>query len=80
MRTHTRPRRDDPLTLEEACARLEAAAADAPTIRVDGKFVFAEQGVCRICGCTGEQACPGGCVWAEPNLCSRCARTKKRTR
>lgn len=32
-------------------------------------------GVCIGCGCTDEQACEGGCVWATPaaNLCSRCA-------
>lgn len=27
---------------------------------------------CRVCGCTDDKACPGGCVWAEPDLCSRC--------
>jgi hypothetical protein len=27
---------------------------------------------CRKCGCTNRQACPGGCVWATPDLCSRC--------
>lgn len=34
-------------------------------------------GECRLCGCTDEAACPGGCVWATPaaDLCSRCART-----
>lgn len=34
-------------------------------------------GECRSCGCTDEEACPGGCVWATPaaDLCSRCART-----
>lgn len=30
-------------------------------------------GTCRICGCTDERACPGGCEWVEPDLCSRCA-------
>lgn len=30
-------------------------------------------GVCRECGCTDERACPGGCEWVEPDLCSRCA-------
>jgi len=29
---------------------------------------------CRICGCTEGQDCPGGCVWAAPDLCSRCVR------
>jgi hypothetical protein len=27
---------------------------------------------CRVCGCTDLQACPGGCIWAAPGLCSRC--------
>lgn len=32
-------------------------------------------GVCRVCGCTDDHACPGGCSWAddEHTLCSRCA-------
>jgi hypothetical protein len=77
MRTARGPRTDMPLSLEDVCARLEAAAAAAPTIRTDGKFVFSAQGVCRVCGCTDERACPGGCVWAEPNLCSRCARHRR---
>lgn len=28
---------------------------------------------CRICACTYERACPGGCGWAEANLCTVCA-------
>lgn len=28
---------------------------------------------CRVCGCTTEQACAGGCIWIEEDLCSRCA-------
>jgi hypothetical protein len=28
---------------------------------------------CRICGCTDTRACPGGCFWVEPDLCSSCA-------
>ena len=27
---------------------------------------------CRICGCTDDRACPGGCSWAAPGLCSSC--------
>ena len=27
---------------------------------------------CRVCGCTEHEACPGGCTWAEPGLCSEC--------
>lgn len=28
---------------------------------------------CRICGCTNDNACPEGCHWIEPDLCSSCA-------
>lgn len=29
---------------------------------------------CAACGCCLHRACPGGCVWATPTLCSRCVR------
>lgn len=28
---------------------------------------------CRVCSCTDLQACPGGCSWVGPDLCSSCA-------
>ena len=28
---------------------------------------------CRICGCTDEHGCVGGCYWIEEDLCSKCA-------
>jgi hypothetical protein len=33
-----------------------------------------EGGRCRLCGCTDEYACPGGCSWAnqQQTLCSAC--------
>jgi len=33
-----------------------------------------EEGVtaCRVCGCTDDAACFGGCYWVEPDLCSAC--------
>lgn len=27
---------------------------------------------CRVCCCTDFRACPGGCWWVEPDLCSSC--------
>ena len=30
-------------------------------------------GTCRICGCTDDCGCPGGCEWVEEDLCSRCS-------
>jgi hypothetical protein len=61
------------MDLDEVIERLEQAAAEAPTIRADGKIVWSDEGVCRSCGCSRERGCPEGCIWAEPNLCSRCA-------
>lgn len=28
---------------------------------------------CRICGCTQNRACVGGCAWVEADLCSSCS-------
>jgi len=28
--------------------------------------------ICRVCGCTEEVACEGGCWWIERDLCSNC--------
>jgi hypothetical protein len=28
--------------------------------------------VCRVCRCSEEDACDGGCGWAEPDLCTAC--------
>ncbi len=61
------------MDIDEVTERLERAIAEAPTIRADGTFIYTPDAVCRVCGCSNEQCCPGGCVWAEPNLCSRCA-------
>jgi hypothetical protein len=30
--------------------------------------------ICRGCGCDDDHACPGGCWWSKPGLCSTCAR------
>lgn len=27
---------------------------------------------CRICGCTDDHACAGGCFWVSEDLCSAC--------
>ena len=28
--------------------------------------------VCRECGCSDDDACPEGCAWVGPGLCSSC--------
>ena len=27
---------------------------------------------CRVCGCTDNRACPGGCHWVAEDFCSQC--------
>jgi len=27
---------------------------------------------CRVCGCTDDRACKGGCYWVAVDLCSKC--------
>lgn len=49
----------EPASPEEA---LELMRQTLPTMRK-----------CRVCGCDDFHACPGGCSWAEPDLCSTCA-------
>jgi hypothetical protein len=33
---------------------------------------------CRCCGCDDLHACPEGCSWVEPDLCSTCADLRDR--
>lgn len=35
-------------------------------------YVRAGAGVCRVCGCTDDDACDPPCEWVEPDLCSTC--------
>lgn len=38
----------------------------------------ASEPVCRVCGCTQNNACPpDGCHWVEKDLCSACAERQK---
>ena len=32
---------------------------------------------CRVCGCTEDHSCPGGCSWVAPDLCSACEEKMK---
>lgn len=37
------------------------------------RFAAALPKACRVCGCTTERSCEGGCNWIAPGLCSSCA-------
>lgn len=34
--------------------------------------IIEDEAVCRVCGCTCNNACAGGCYWVEEDLCSQC--------
>lgn len=39
---------------------------------------FLHEGMrCKVCGCSWQDPCPGGCEWAEPNLCTACVKKPK---
>jgi hypothetical protein len=41
-------------------------------------YAFPKSGRCRVCGCTDDRACEGGCFWVDKDdtLCSTCAGTR----
>jgi hypothetical protein len=41
---------------------------------IDGAPVLTARLVCEGCGCTDDNACPGGCYWVsrDPPVCSAC--------
>lgn len=54
-----------------ALAIRSAPAASSVTGAIWADAVWPEQ-FCRVCGCTEDAACDGGCSWVEPDLCSAC--------
>jgi hypothetical protein len=34
---------------------------------------LSEEPPCRECGCSDSLACPQGCAWTQPDLCTACA-------
>ena len=48
-----------------------ASLAALETLRAFDEACGAD--ACGICGCTDGFACPEGCHWAAPGLCSHCA-------
>ena len=45
-----------------------------------GAFATAPERACRVCGCTEDNACEGGCWWVEDDLCSACVVDDKQAR
>lgn len=57
-------------------AAVEAEKKQAKKGGRTWKELEVQVGTCRVCGCTEDAACPGGCSWADKTktLCSRCAK------
>lgn len=57
-----------------ALAKLEPRARERIFAMLEERMAEEDESdpACRVCGCTEERACPGGCWWVEPDLCSEC--------
>ena len=60
----------DVLSIYEALLLLKWVYRDDPVGETEGPDTVRR---CRVCGCTDDQACEGGCYWVEDDLCSSCA-------
>lgn len=58
-------------------SRNVSESVDKVSIAVTGNRPRKREGFCRVCGCSQLDACPAGCGWAEPNLCTVCAKVVK---
>jgi len=61
------------LSIYAMLERLGYPVSDEERAYIDGTHeLFLEARRCRVCGCTDANACPGGCSWVAPDLCSAC--------
>lgn len=60
--------------------RTSAAAREGNRSRSQTREIRYIPEKCRVCGCTQTNACNPPCSWAEPALCSTCARTARAIR
>lgn len=58
----------------EHCGQAVDTSDDDDEEGTNPEPLFDEQ-KCRVCGCTQDHACEGGCYWVEEDLCSKCAET-----
>lgn len=56
----------------EVKAAKKKKGAKKKSKTVAARMARSKVGTCRVCGCTDAEACPEGCVWIEPDLCSEC--------
>lgn len=51
---------------------MEFEDVDELAEELEGEDLVDDGPRCLGCGCSRSRACPGGCVWANANYCSRC--------
>lgn len=56
----------------EQLAALGDHEVDALLLELRADDVLNGAVACRVCGCTDSYGCPGGCSWAESDLCTSC--------
>lgn len=59
-----------PRQMFEALEAYDVEATDED--RREDRIAAGMEQACASCGCSETCPCPGGCVWATANLCSRC--------
>lgn len=71
----------NPDQAEMALEMYVAGITDRLHPQLAGAIVEEWSPVCRICGCTDEEACDGGCAWVQgdPDLCTSCQAKAKAT-
>lgn len=60
-------------TLVSTIAERARYQTDERALLADRGVVLPDEAACRECGCSQSLACPQGCGWAQPDLCSVCA-------
>lgn len=60
------------LVIMTTMSEMNAKEFEAHTEDKKTKVVMRLEESCRVCGCTWNTPCDGGCWWVEDNLCSSC--------
>lgn len=55
-------------------AERAAYQAEERALLASAGVELPDETACRECGCSDSLACPDGCGWAQPDLCTTCAR------
>ncbi len=57
----------------KALTRIVSVYVEPDESDQENTITIPEVRKCRVCGCTDDHACEGGCYWVAGDLCSQCA-------